>query len=45
MRYDIVFAKARAAIEAMAVGAAVIVCDFDGVGPMVSTENVDGSGL
>jgi hypothetical protein len=41
VEYDLVFAKARAAIEALAVGAAVIVCDFDGVGPLVSTANVD----
>ena len=31
------FAKARAAIEAMAVGAAVVLCDFGGVGPMVAS--------
>jgi hypothetical protein len=34
--YDIVFAKAKAAMEAMAVGNAVVLCDFGGVGPMVS---------
>ncbi len=28
--YDVVFAKARAALEAMAVGAAVVVCDGEG---------------
>jgi len=39
-RYDIVFAKARAALEAMAVGAAVITCDAAGVGPMVTMRNV-----
>lgn len=33
--YDLVFAKARAALEAMAVGAAVVLCDFAGVGPLV----------
>lgn len=38
-RYDIVFAKAKAAMEAMAVGNAVVLCDFAGVGPMVSPEN------
>jgi hypothetical protein len=38
--YDIVFAKGRAALEAIAVGAAVVVCDAFGVGPMVTTENV-----
>jgi len=34
--YDIVFAKARAAIEAMAVGCAVVLCDFAGLGGMVT---------
>jgi hypothetical protein len=38
--YDIVFAKARAAIEAMAVGAAVVLCDYAGVGPMVTSRDV-----
>ena len=37
--YDIVFAKAKAAMEAMAVGCAVVLCDFGGVGPMVTSEN------
>ena len=40
-RYDIVFAKARCALEAMAVGNAVVLCDFKGLGPMVSSENFD----
>ena len=35
--YDIVFAKARAALEALAVGIAVILCDATGAGPMVTT--------
>jgi hypothetical protein len=39
-RYDLVFAKGKAAIEAMAVGAAVILSDMTGVGPMVTTENL-----
>lgn len=38
-QYDIVFAKAKAAMEAMAVGNAVVLCDFGGVGPMVTSEN------
>jgi hypothetical protein len=38
--YDLVFAKARAAIEALACGAAVVLCDGAGVGPMVSMDNV-----
>lgn len=36
-QYDIVFAKAKAAIEAMAVGTAVVLCDYAGVGPMVTS--------
>jgi len=39
--YDIIFAKARAALEGLAVGAAVILCDAVGAGPMVTTENMD----
>ncbi|HEX8245085.1 MAG TPA: glycosyltransferase, partial [Longimicrobium sp.] len=38
--YDLVFAKARAALEAMAVGAAVVLCDAVGAGPMVTTANL-----
>ncbi len=41
-RYDIVFAKARCALEAMACGAAVVLCDEAGVGPLVTTANLDG---
>ena len=37
--YDIVFAKARSAIEAMAVGCAVVLLDIAGLGPMVTTAN------
>lgn len=40
-QYDIVFAKAKAAMEAIAVGCAVILCDFGGVGPMVTTKNFE----
>src|SRR6202022_3960467 len=39
--YDIVFAKARAAMEAMASGAAVVLCDFAGVGPAVTSANFE----
>jgi len=39
--YDIVFAKAKAAIEAMAVGAAVVLCDYAGAGPLVTSDNFD----
>jgi hypothetical protein len=38
--YDLVFAKGRAALEALAVGSAVVVCDAAGAGPMVTAENV-----
>jgi hypothetical protein len=36
--YDLVFAKARCALEALAVGAAVVLCDVQGAGPMVTSE-------
>ncbi len=35
--YDVVFAKGRSALEALAVGNAVVVCDAIGMGPMVTT--------
>jgi len=38
---DLVFAKGRSALEALAVGAAVILCDAGGCGPMVTTANLD----
>jgi len=40
-QYDIVFAKGRCALEAMAIGSVVIVCDFLGAGPMVTTSELD----
>lgn len=40
-RYDLVFAKARAAREALAVGAAVIVCDFSGMAGLVTRDNFE----
>jgi glycosyltransferase involved in cell wall biosynthesis len=40
-QYDLVFAKARCALEAMAVGTAVILCDFRGAGEMVKSADVD----
>lgn len=40
-QYDIVFAKARCALEALAVGSAVVLCDITGVGRMVSTSELD----
>jgi len=39
-QYDLVFAKARCALEAMAVGCAVVLCDAQGSGPMVTTDLV-----
>jgi len=39
--YDIVFARGRAAMEAMAVGCAVILCDTEGLGPMVTRGGVE----
>jgi hypothetical protein len=38
-QYDLVFAKGRSALEAAAVGNAVVVCDAFGVGPMVTLRN------
>jgi hypothetical protein len=40
-RYDIVFAKGRAALEAMAVGCAVVIADWLGCGPLVTPETFD----
>ena len=40
-KYDIVFAKARCALEAMAVGAAVILCDYQGLGTMVTSNELE----
>jgi Glycosyltransferase Family 4 len=39
--YDLVFAKGRCAWEALAVGAAVIVCDRWGVGPLVTAARLE----
>jgi hypothetical protein len=39
--YDLVFAKGRSALEALASGTAVILCDHAGVGPLVTTANLD----
>lgn len=38
--YDVVFAKGRCALEALAVGAAVILCDWPGSGPLVTRANL-----
>jgi hypothetical protein len=39
--YDLVFAKARCAQEALAVGAAVILCDARGSGPLVTAGDLE----
>lgn len=39
VQYDLVFAKARAAIEAMAAGCAVVQCDSFGAGRLVTPDN------
>jgi hypothetical protein len=38
LQYDLVFAKGRCALEAMAVGAAVVLCDAAGSGPLITPE-------
>ena len=40
-RYDIVFAVGRCALEALAVGAAVVLCNVEGTGKMVTTGNME----
>ena len=37
--YDLIFGKAKAAMEGMATGAAVIVCDFRGLAGLVNPDN------
>ena len=39
--YDLVFAKGRAALESLAVGAAVVLCDWKGIGPLVTAREFD----
>jgi GT2 family glycosyltransferase/ubiquinone/menaquinone biosynthesis C-methylase UbiE/glycosyltransferase involved in cell wall biosynthesis len=39
--YDLVFARGRAALESLAVGAAVVCCDVEGLGEMVTTSNME----
>jgi hypothetical protein len=39
--YDIIFAKGKSALEAMVVGTAVILCDFAGLGPMVTSKEFE----
>ncbi|PHS04403.1 MAG: hypothetical protein COA78_16675 [Blastopirellula sp.] len=40
LQYDIVFAKGRCAREAFAIGNCVIACDAQGMGPMVTANNL-----
>lgn len=40
-QYDLVFAKARCAIEALAAGCAVIVCDGQGLAGLVTTSSLE----
>lgn len=40
-RFDIVFATGRSALEAMATGAGVVLCDATGSGPLVRRDNFD----
>ena len=39
-QFDVVFAKGKAALEALATGCAVVVCDSAGLGPLVNAENL-----
>lgn len=39
--HDLVFAKAKCALEALAVGAAVVLCDYRGLGQMVTSADLD----
>lgn len=39
--YDLVFAKAKSALEALAVGTAVVLCDYRGLGQMVTSAELD----
>lgn len=39
--YDLVFARGKAALEAVAVGAAVVLCDIEGMGPFIHMGNLE----
>jgi glycosyltransferase involved in cell wall biosynthesis len=41
LKYDLVFAKAKAAMEALSTEAAVVLCDFHGLGEMVAPVNLN----
>ncbi len=40
-KYDLVFAKGKSALESLAVGASVILCDASGGGPLVTSAELD----
>ena len=40
-KYDLVFAKGRCALEALAVGTVVVLCDAQGSGPLVTTRELE----
>ena len=39
--YDLIFARGRCALEAMATGAAVVLCDAEGLGPLVTPDTIE----
>lgn len=39
--FELVFARGRSAMEAMATGAAVVLCDVEGAGPLVTRDRVE----
>jgi glycosyltransferase involved in cell wall biosynthesis len=40
-RFDLIFARGRSALEALAVGAAVVVTSAEGFGPLVTSDDLD----
>jgi len=40
-KYDLVFAKGKCALEALACGCAVILCDMERLGDLITTENLE----
>jgi hypothetical protein len=40
-KYDLVFATGRSALEALAVGSAVVLCNVAGIGPLVTVQELD----
>jgi hypothetical protein len=39
--YDVIFAKGRCALEALATGTSVVLCGQHGIGPLVTVKNLD----